>query len=264
MSTHAAPPSLFGAADAARLERASAAPVEASPPKSLADLLYDGFYLVFLLRGGQPPQDVASFRERLRGFLTGFERGAQKLGASADDVHLSKFAFCALVDEVILQSGFDARTSWELRPLQLELFGEQLAGDRFFDHLDQLRQGGVARVQVMEVFHLCLLLGFKGRYLLDGTEKLAWITQRLGEEIAHLRGRRPGFAPHAEPPDHVVHQLRRELPLWSLAAMVGLVGLLGFMGMRWLLQQHVGTELAAFEHVITHTPRQAHVTITWP
>lgn len=264
MSTHAAPPSLFGAADAARLNREGALPAEAATPRSLSDLLYDGFYMVFLLRAGQPPLDAASFRDRLRSFLTGFERGAQKLGAAADDIHLSKFAFCALVDEVILQSGFETRTTWELRPLQLELFGEQLAGDRFFEHLDQLRQGGVARVQVMEVFHLCLLLGFKGRYLLDGSEKLAWITQRLGDEIAHLRGRRPGFAPHAEPPDRVVHLLRSELPLWSLGVAVALMGLLGFVGMRWVLQQHVGTELAAFERVISHTPRQANVTITWP
>jgi type VI secretion system protein ImpK len=262
MSSPTVPPSLFGAAGAARAEAIpGAAPREAG---SLLDLLYEGFYVVFLLRAGRGPTDGEGFRQQVRGFLSDFERGARKLGADADDVLLGKFAFCALVDEVMLQSRFDARGAWEVRPLQLELFGEQLAGERFFEHLDRLRQGGAARVQVLEVLHLCLLLGFHGRYLIDGSEKLGWLTARLGEEIAHLRGRRAGFAPHAEPPDHVVHQLRNEVPVWAIGAVFALVGLLGFVGLRVLLQHGTDDELAAFERVIAHTPRQAHLTIRWP
>lgn len=262
MTSSALPPTLFGAGDAARLDRAATS--TGRDAHSLLDLLYDGFYMVFLLRAAQAPQDALAFRDRVRAFLSDFERGAQRLGADSDDVLLSKFAFCALVDEVVLQSGFDARHAWELRPLQLELFGEQLAGERFFEHLDTLRQGGAARVQVLEVFHMALLLGFKGRYLIDGSEKLAWITARLGDEIAHLRGRRPGFAPHAEPPDRVVHQLRSEVPLWVVGTVFALLALLGYLGIRSWLQHGTSAQLAGVEHVITHTPRQAHVTITWP
>jgi type VI secretion system protein ImpK len=43
---------------------------------------------------------------------------------------------------------------------------------------------------------MCLLLGFQGRYMLEGTEKLNYLTSRLGDEIAHLKGKRGGFAPH--------------------------------------------------------------------
>jgi type VI secretion system protein ImpK len=262
MSSSAMPPSLFGAAGAPRPDPLpGAVPREAG---SLLDLLYEGFYVVFLLRAGRGPADAEGFREQVRGLLADFERGARRLGAEADDVLLCKFAFCALVDEVMLQSRFDARAAWEVRPLQLELFGEQLAGERFFEHLDRLRQGGAARVQVLEIFHLCLLLGFQGRYLIDGSEKLGWLTARLGEEIAHLRGRRAGFAPHAEPPDHIVHQLRSEVPLWAIGAVFALLGLLGFVGLRVLLQHGTDNELAAFERVIAHTPRQAHLTIRWP
>src|SRR5690606_4729874 len=101
---------------------------------------------------------------------------AKRLGASADDTYLSKFAFCALVDEVVLASQSKVRDAWERRPLQIEFFGEQLAGERFFEHLDTLRQGGAARVQLLEVFHMCLLVGFQGKYILEGSEKLNYLT----------------------------------------------------------------------------------------
>lgn len=262
MNTRTTAPSLFGHAEVPR----AVAPPELARHQggTLVDLLYDGFYMVFLLRAGREPHDGEGFREQLRLFLKDFETRARRLGVDADDTRHASFAFCALVDEVILQSGFECRARWELKPLQLELFGDHLAGERFFDQLEQLRQGGAARVQVLEVFHLCLLLGFQGRYLLEGHEKLDWLTARLGDEIAHLRGRRAGFAPHGEPPDRIAHQLRHELPLWTIGAVVALMGLLAFIGLRVLLQQGTGQDLATFDKVIAHTPRQAHVTISWP
>lgn len=262
MTARATPPSLFGSSDVPRAEMPrELARYEAG---TLVDLLYNGFYMVFLLRAGREPQDANSFREQLRTLLKDFEAQARRLNVDADDTHKASFAFCALVDEVMLQSRFAARATWELRPLQLELFGDHLAGERFFEMLEALRQGGAARVQVLEVFHLCLLLGFQGRYFLEGNEKLTWLTSRLGDEIAHMRGRRAGFAPHAELPDRVAHQLRHELPLWTIGAVVALLGVLAFVGLRVALQQGTAQDLAQFDGVIARTPQQAHVTITWP
>lgn len=262
MNTRTTPPSLFGSAEVPRAEMPRELARHAAG--TLVDLLYDGFYMVFLLRAGREPQDAAQFREQLRTLLRDFEAQARRQGIDPGDTRRASFAFVALVDEVMLHSTFAARAAWELRPLQLELFGDHLAGERFFEALEQLRQGGAVRVQVLEVFHLCLLLGFQGRYLLEGNEKLTWLTSRLGDEIAHMRGRRAGFAPHAEPPDRVAHQLRHELPLWTIGAVVALFGLLAFVGLRIALQQGATQELAQFDGVIARTPQQANVTITWP
>ena len=157
-----------------------------------------------------------------------FERGANRLDASADDIHLAKFAYCALIDEVVLMSKLRLRDVWERRPLQLEFFGEQLAGEHFFVHLETLRQGGAARLQALKVFHMCLLMGFQGRYILEGSEKLNYLTGRLGDDIAQLRCARPSFAPHWAAPDRVAHALKRDVPLWVIASVFALVGLLAF------------------------------------
>ncbi len=262
--TETHPPSLFGQSATSAVGRTPA--VSASPrnASSLLDLLYDGFYMVFLLKNRYAPHDADAFRESIRSFLTEFDRGGKRLGASADDMYLSKFAFCALVDEVVLTSQSKVRDAWERRPLQIEFFGEQLAGERFFEHLETLRQGGAARVELLEVFHMCLLIGFQGKYILEGSEKLNYLTGRLGDEIAHLKGRRAGFAPHWAAPDSVIHALRTEVPLWVIGSVFALAGLLAFLGIRHSLDRQTIDDLGRYSQVVMLAPQPAHVTITLP
>ena len=231
---------------------------------SLLDLMYDGFYLLFLLKGKHPPEQADLFRERIKQFLTQLERGAYKAGAPADDVYACKYAFCATVDEVVLMSPFKVRDAWQRQPLQLQFFGEQLAGEHFFDKLEELRRQGAARVQVLEVFHMCLLLGFQGKYHIEGSEKLSYLSARVGDELARHKGQRIGFAPHGLAPDRIQHQLRHEVPLWAVWSVLGLLALVVFMGLRWQLMQHTRQSLKGYESVVQLAPQVAHVTITLP
>jgi type VI secretion system protein ImpK len=257
------PPSLFGAGapGAMRMPTSGSSSREA---RSLMDLMYDGFYLLFLLKAKQGPSDAESFRAHIKEFLISVERGANKLGSSAEDVHLCKYAFCATVDEVILMSQFSVRDSWQRQPLQLQFFGEQLAGEQFFVKLEALRREGAARIQILEVFHMCLLLGFQGKYILEGSEKLSYLTARLGDEIAHLKGSRAAFAPHWAAPDRVVNKLKNDVPLWVIASVFGLLGVLAFTGMRWQLDRSTRQDLVAYQEVIKLAPQAANVTITLP
>lgn len=247
----------------------SAAPTSAAPNHTpgghLVDLMYDGFYMVFLLKNKHLPMDAALFRERVREFLQGLDRAASgRTGLHPEDLHLAKYAFCALVDEIVLTSVPRLRDDWERKPLQLQFFGEQLAGENFFNHLEQLRQQGAVRLQAIEVFHLCLLLGFQGKYMLEGTEKLSYLTARLGDEIAHLRGRRVGFAPHWAAPDRVAHALKSQAPLWAVGSVLALVGLLALFGLRWTLSQQTTQQLSAYQNIVKMPTRTAYVNITLP
>ncbi|MEH6435936.1 type IVB secretion system protein IcmH/DotU [Massilia sp. DD77] len=236
----------------------------AAAPQTLLDLMYDGFYALFMLKNGNAPKNDGEFAARMTQFLDEFGRAAKKHGASSDDIDASKYAFCAAVDEIILRSGFTIRDTWARNPLQLTLFGEQLAGENFFHRLEALRASGSAHLEALEVFHMCLLLGFQGRYALEGTEKLNYFTSRLGEEIARMKGKRGGFAPHAERPDQVVHKLRNDLPLWVLFTVFALICALGYIGLRTTLARGTEERMAAHKDVIKMAPRAAHLTITWP
>jgi type VI secretion system protein ImpK len=235
-----------------------------SAPTSLVDIMYEGFYALFLLKNGCGPQDKAAFADNMTRFLGDVDRNAKALGVPADDVTAAKYAFCAAVDEIILRSDYDIREAWETRPLQLRLFGDQLAGEHFFQRLEDLRAKGVVHLQALEVFHVCLLLGFEGRFALDGKDKLAYLTARLGDEIARMRGKSRGFAPHTERPDQIVHKLGSDLSLWALSMVFTVVTLGGYLGFRTALAHETELAMSGYNDLVKLPPRSANVTITLP
>jgi type VI secretion system protein ImpK len=235
-----------------------------STPTSLVDVMYEGFYALFLLKNGCGPQDKTAFAEHMTRFLGDVDRNAKALGVPADDVTAAKYAFCAAVDEIILRSDYDIREAWETRPLQLRLFGDQLAGEHFFQRLEDLRAKGGVHLQALEVFHVCLLLGFEGRFALDGRDKLNYLTARLGDEIARMRGKSRGFAPRAERPDQIVHKLGSDLSLWALSMVFAVTALGGYLGFRTALSHETGQALAGYNDLVKLPPRSANVTITLP
>jgi len=205
------------------------------PRLTLKDMLEDGIYLLFLLRSGNAPQSMSEFNQRIEHFLGQFEKHARNIGKSQQEVTDAKYAFCALMDEIILSSEFSIRGDWERSPLQLRLFGEHLAGERFFDKLEMLRTDPVQNIEVLEVFHTCLLLGFQGKYLLEGSEKLNYLISRLNQEILHARGGKAEFAPNWKLPQRFQQYVRHELPLWLFFALLGIVGAIVFVAYTWLL-----------------------------
>lgn len=246
------------------------APVETTEPvhrreaETLADLLYEGFYLSYLLRNGWVPSTASSFVDRVIRFLDDFERRATRNDFAAADIYDAKYAFCATIDEAVLSAPSAIRDEWERQPLQLTLFGDQLAGEHFFDKLEEARQGGHNRLPALEVFHLCLLLGFKGKYLLEGPEKLAYFTRQLGEQIAHLKGTRAAFAPHWQAPDKIAHRLRRNFPAWALAAVMALSGLLAYIGLRDYTADQTVAAMSPYHDIVSLPPRAPHIKITLP
>ena len=248
------------------LSPGQAAPVSAGAanPRSLLDLMGDGFYLLMLLKRGRLPDTENSFVDAVQRFLDGVERGASKLGIAAEDVYAAKYAFCAAVDEAMLTQPSALREDWERNPLQLRLFGEHLAGEHFFDRLEELRAQGGPRLPSLEVYHYCLLLGFEGKYRLEGSEKLGYLVARLGDEIIYLKGRRTGFSPRWLPPDRVTHAIRRVMPIWAPAAVLAGVAALGYLGIATLLGRDTGNQLAGYERVVQLPERTAHLTITLP
>ena len=244
--------------------RAPAAPSRPPGPHSLADIMADGFHALFLLKNGSGPTQDEGFVDNVVRFLHDVDRAATQIGIEPEDVTHAKYAYCAAVDEIILRSPYALREAWETRPLQLRLFGDQLAGEHFFHKLEELRARGARHLAALEVFHLCLLLGFQGRYALDGEDKLNYLCARLGDEIARMRGKARGFAPHVERPDQIANKLRSDASLWVMTGVFLLAALAAYTGFRASLGHDTQKALAGYNDMIKLPPRAAHVTITLP
>lgn len=231
---------------------------------SLLDLLHEGFYVLFMLKNGAVPPGEDTFMDKVTALLADFDREARKLHMQGDDIDAAKYAYCAALDEIILGSNHALRAAWERRPLQLVLFGDQLAGEHFFDRLEELRSKGGTRLQALQVFHMCLLLGFRGRHAMDHSDKLNYLNARLGDEIAHIKGKSRGFAPQAERPDQIVHKLRGDVPLWALSTVFALIALGAYVGLKSSLTGSTQNNLAGYVDLVKLAPRPANVTITLP
>lgn len=253
-------PSLFSIAPSARPDESASE----RPAKSLVDLLYDGFYMLILLNNRSVPKDPDEFSGNIQKFLDQFERAAKKNNFNAEDIFDAKYAFCAAIDESVLSSKMNIRDVWERRPLQLVLFGDQLAGEHFFDKLEAARNGGASRINALEVFHMCLLIGFKGRYLLEGPEKLKYLTLQLGEQIAHIKGKAATFAPNWAAPDAISNAIKRDIPFWVITSVLALFGLVAYIGLDWHAGSTVQQTLSPFKNIVQLAPRAPTLTITLP
>ena len=236
--------------------------------QSLVDLMYDGFYLVFLLRNHYFSVEPTKFRQKIYDFLDKFERNARKKGFLSEDIHEAKYAYCALIDETIMTSQepeFQTlKDAWELNPLQLDLFGSQIAGNEFFERLDTLREQGEKRLPALEVYHYSMLLGFQGKYRLEAPEKIRYLISRLGDEIEHLRGNKNEFSPFWAIPDQIKHTLSSETPLWIIIAVMAVLLSSIFATMWYLTNSFTDNQLAAYDNVIQENKEQAHISIFLP
>ena len=130
----------------------------------LLDLTKDLFSFLVLFRekvGTAASPTLEEVRRDLDGIFRKMEEETRKRPSLAAPYLQVKYALAAFADEVVLSSGWDQASGWEAQLLELELFGTNVAGDRFFELMSSLDD---APRQVVSVYFRCLALGFSGRY----------------------------------------------------------------------------------------------------
>ncbi|MFN3322438.1 MAG: type IVB secretion system protein IcmH/DotU [Bryobacteraceae bacterium] len=154
----------------------------------------------------QQVSDAESFRHQVREALKMADIEARKRGYTAEDIQLAIFAVVACLDESILNMRSPVFADWPRRPLQEELFGHHIAGEIFFQHLQKIlgRNDSHETADLLEVYYLCMLLGFAGRYSIGARAELQAIIQAVGTKIRRIRGHWPELSPAwALPPEQV-------------------------------------------------------------
>lgn len=188
----------------------------------------------------KPSDDL---RRTIDGLLGEMESRGATLRYSTEQIQASKFALAAFVDETALANDFPLRDEWEKYPLQLEYFGEHLAGVKFFDRLDQLLQNPEANAEAIEVYYLCMLLGFKGKYRIYLEDQLKGVIANTAEHLRRVgRLQTGGLSPHWEANDQPTPAAAPELPLWVKiggAATLGSIVLL-FIALKFITESSIG------------------------
>lgn len=152
--------------------------------------------LILALQINKPGLDLPdsrTLRPLVHQHLQAFVQNAERLGFGRPDIDDARYALVAMIDEAIQFGRWttESKMEWQITPLQAELFGERNAGVGFFDRLERARKRSR---DVLEVYYLCITLGFRGRYRFAAPEELQRLTDNLATELG-LEAT-PRLAPH--------------------------------------------------------------------
>ncbi len=182
------------------------------------------FDLILRLQAGiiKPSNEL---RPKIKALLDDFDRRAERYKFNHKIIQVSKFALAAFVDETVLTGNFHLKEEWEKFPLQLEYFGEQLAGEKFFDKLEAMLRQIEVTADAVEIFYVCMLLGFKGKYAVYEQDKLLNIMQRTADALVKVgKIRKIELSPRAIINDQPKPPEKKGIPTWAkIAALSGLM-----------------------------------------
>ena len=230
----------------ATAEPSAAAPARARPQTTndLINLAAPLLELVLKIRSGavEPSSEV---RQVVDDLLRQLEQGAVQIRCHPRHVEDVKFALVAFLDETVLspEHNFPMREEWERTPLQLVYFEEHMAGMKFFERLEEMFKDVESNVEVIELYYLCLLLGFKGKYnvyLLE--EQLKETVARVAERLRAAGRLKPNaLSGHWQAADHPEPPRDPGWPLWAKIGGPALIALalLTYLVLYLLLQREL-------------------------
>jgi type VI secretion system protein ImpK len=179
-----------------------AAPAGPAPAMhgELARSFQEIFTVIVRIRSNrQAARDAASFRAHVKRLVAAADEEARRGGYDGDSVRLAVYAVVAFLDEAVLNSTEPMFADWPRQPLQEEVFGDHMAGETFFRNLSELlgRTDSEALADLLEVYQLCLVLGFRGRFAAGGEGEIHRFTSLVDDRLSRIRGGHPPLAPRA-------------------------------------------------------------------
>jgi type VI secretion system protein ImpK len=185
--------------------------------------------------------DVGHIQTQFRAIIDRLAPRASKEGFSEDAIDDVRYALVALADEVIMSKGGDLREAWMQHTLQMRYYNENIAGEHFFDRLENL-QGDPARHATLRVYYLCMLLGFQGRYRIRGGElQLADVMDQVKNELAENNA--TPLSPRGARPYEALTDIRRNLLLLCIAIVGASASVLLFVVLRLRISQQAANLL---------------------
>jgi len=188
------------------------------------------------------------FREHIIECFDQFERKCYENQITTSQMQEAKFALTATCDELVMGSGASFRMDWMSRPLQLEFYGNNRAGEEFFERMEKLRMGSENKLKVLEVYYICLQLGFEGTYKVKGLEQLKAL---IVDIRAQLEDSTPvvdtKLSAYGTPSEGFVMKVGRNLPYWVIFSIGLSLVMFLYMGFHYVISKEAKSSNQAIE-----------------
>ena len=206
----------------------------------IAEAFSDLFVLGTYLKDAKDLGSPEHLRTRLHHLFHVADEASKSSGISADAQVHARYAVAAYIDEMIINSRWSHREQWAARPLQYDFFAEYVAGEGFFKRLETIRRSLPLNPDLLEVYALCLIMGFEGQYRINERERLRGLIEDVTREVQAKRGDLPALSPHGARPEELMELVKRELPVWVVVVTsIGIVFLF-YIALTFLINQDAG------------------------
>jgi len=185
------------------------------------------------LRNTVAHRDIAGLQQQLVGGIRAFEDRVLRQGMAQEQVRMASYALCTLLDETILNTPWGAQSIWGHQSLLVIFHKEAWGGEKFFQIATHLARQPAQNLYLIELFYLCLSLGFQGKYRImrDGSNELERYRDELYQLIHRVRGDfERNLSPRWQGLKDVRNALMRFVPLWVVAAVAGGILFLTYLG----------------------------------
>jgi len=147
--------------------------------------------LVPQLRATTSHPDPAGLHRQLLARVTEFEGVARASGVAQQKVIAARYVLCTFLDEVVAATPWGASGTWAQHNLLQEFHDERDGGEKAFKLLERLGEDVAANLDVLELFYVCIALGFEGRYRgkANARSQLDAISARLVDVLRPEGGR---------------------------------------------------------------------------
>ncbi|MWD28987.1 type VI secretion system protein TssL [Aquicoccus sp. SCR17] len=148
------------------------------------------FALISRIRNRAQHMDPDKLRQSVVAEIRGFENRALQAGIPAQTVKVARYALCATLDDVVLNTPWGGQSNWGLQSMVGTFHRETVGGDRFYDLLARLEKQPGENLEMLEFLYMCLSLGFEGRLRVEqgGSDKHLQIRNGLARLIRAQRG----------------------------------------------------------------------------
>src|SRR5690606_8186874 len=118
-----------------------------------------------------------------------FEHSLRALGLRQEQLLSAQYLMCSVLDEAVLNTPWGSESPWAQRTLLSVLHGETSGGEKSFLIFEKIRHSPNENIDLIELFYICISLGFEGRYKFSngGKESLNIIRDEIFSIIRQQR-----------------------------------------------------------------------------
>lgn len=193
-------------------------------------------------------------RQRAVAALDGVVTQGRAAGLPEADLAEARYALVAFIDEQVLKSTWSGRAEWMSQPLQLIFYREYTAGENFFVRLRSLLQSG-SRPFALEVYYLCLALGFRGAYGVSGDVSVVnGFVEAARRELMKRLPTTTRLGPNALARDLLGADRKSNALLITLVAGCACLMLLVLIGLHFELRSELGEAIRTLTNATPANP----------